>query len=302
MDSTVWYEKYKPNSLDDVILPPALKEQIRKGIEQGTLPNFGFWSSEPGLGKSSTAHAIVKEMQSRGHEALWINASLEKGIDTLRSKVHKFATSASVDGLYKVAVLDEADHLTPDTMAAWRGFIDSYSANCRFIFTGNFKNKIIEPLLDRLVNVDFASFERKDIAMPIADRLMFILNSEGVSYNKEDLVKIIYTYYPRMRAMIGYLQRASTSGTLEVNDSLDDMNVFVDIIQSLKGDYHELLGKVNALTAPENMYSFIYNNAERFFSNPPLAILTAAKYQHMSSVVRDKHLNLMACLTELRGV
>lgn len=107
METTVWYEKYKPQKLDDVILPDTIKAQLRKFIETGTLPNLGFWSSEPGLGKSSTANAIVRELEERGHEAMWINASLEKGIDTLRGKINKFAVSASIDGSFKVAVLDE---------------------------------------------------------------------------------------------------------------------------------------------------------------------------------------------------
>lgn len=301
METTVWYEKYKPQKLDDVILPDTLKQQLRTFIDSGTLPNFGFWSSEPGLGKSSTANAIANELEQRGHEVMWINASLEKGIDTLRGKVSKFAVSASIDGSYKLVVLDESDHLSPDFQAACRGFLDSYSANCRFIFTGNYKSKIIEPLLDRLQNIDFAAFDRKDIARPMAARLIQILDSEGIKYNKEDLIKIIYTYYPRMRSMIAFLQKASTTGTLVVDDALDNMDVFVDIMRSLNGDYHELLGKVNALTSPDNMYSFLYNNAEQYFgANAPKVILTAARYQHMAATVRDKHLNLMACLTELR--
>ena len=302
MQTTVWYEKYKPQKIDDVVLPEALKSQLQQAIARGELPNLGFWSSEPGLGKSSTANAIVQEMQKLGHEAMWINASLEKGIDTLRGKIQGFATSASVDGLYKVVVLDECDHLSPDFQAAFRGFIDDYSANCRFIFTGNFKNKIIEPLLDRLMNIDFAAFDRKDIARPMAERLMMVLDNEGVEYDKQDLIKIIYTYYPRMRSMIAYLQKSSASGKLEIGESLDNADVFDDILSSLKGDYHELIGKVNALTSPDNMYSFIYHHAEKYFgANAPKAIIIAAKYQHMAAIVRDKHLNLIACLTELNS-
>lgn len=302
METTVWYEKYKPQCLDDVILPDAVKEQLHKFIETETLPNLGFWSSEPGLGKSSTANAIAQEMQARGHEVLWINASLEKGIDTLRSKINKFAVSASVDGIYKLVVLDESDYLTGDTQAALRGFLDSYSTNCRFILTGNYKSKIIEPLIDRLQNIDFAAFDRKDIAKPMAERLIEILEKEGVSYNKEDLVKIIYTYYPRMRSMIAFLQKSSTTGSLVVDDALDSMGEFDDIMNSLSGQYEATVAKVNALTSPDNMYSFLYKNISQYFGNKaPKAIITVARYQHMASTVRDKHLNLMACLMELRG-
>ena len=302
MESTVWYEKYKPQTLDDVVLPDSIKQRLRKFIDTGTLPNLGFWSSEPGLGKSSTAHAIVMEMQKLGHEAMWINASLEKGIDTLRGKINTFAVSASVDGLYKVVVLDECDYLSADFQAACRGFLDNYSSNCRFILTGNYKNKIIEPLLDRITNIDFAAFDRKDIAKPMAERLVKILKNEGVDYNKEDLIKIIYTYYPRMRSMIAFLQRSSTSGTLVVDDTLDSMGEFDDIINACSRPYNELVSKVNTLTSPDNMYSFLYKNVEQYFgSNAPKVIITIARYQHMASTVRDKHLNLMACLTEIRS-
>ena len=302
METTVWYEKYKPQCLDDVILPDNIKVQLKKFLEKESLPNLGFWSSEPGLGKSSTANAIAQEMQARGHEVLWINASLEKGIDTLRSKINKFAVSSSIDGLYKLVVLDESDYLTGDTQAALRGFLDSYSANCRFILTGNYKSKIIEPLIDRLQNIDFAAFDRKDIAKPMAERLIEILEKEGVSYNKEDLVKIIYTYYPRMRSMIAFLQKSSTTGSLVVDDALDSMGEFDDIMNSLSGQYEATVAKVNALTSPDNMYSFLYKNVSQYFGNKaPKAIITVARYQHMASTVRDKHLNLMACLMELRG-
>ena len=302
METTVWYEKYKPQKLDDVVLPDAVKEQLHKFIEAETLPNLGFWSAEPGLGKSSTANAIAQEMQARGHEVLWINASLEKGIDTLRSKINKFAVSASIDGSYKLVVLDESDYLSPDFQAALRGFLDSYSANCRFILTGNYKSKIIEPLIDRLQNIDFAAFDRKDIAKPMAARLIQILEKEGVCYNKEDLVKIIYMYYPRMRSMIAFLQRSSTTGSLVVDDALDSMGEFDAVMNSLSGPYEGTLSKVNALTSPDNMYSFLYKNIGQYFSaKAPKAIITVARYQHMASTVRDKHLNLMACLMELKA-
>lgn len=212
--------------------------------------------------------------------------------------VHKNHTFITKQGI----VVHNCDYLSPDFQAACRGFLDEYSANCRFILTGNYKSKIIEPLIDRLQNIDFAAFDRKDIAKPMAERLIEILEKEGVSYNKEDLVKIIYTYYPRMRSMIAFLQKSSTTGSLVVDDALDSMGEFDDIMNSLSGQYEATVAKVNALTSPDNMYSFLYKNIGQYFGNKaPKAIITIARYQHMSSTVRDKHLNLMACLMELRG-
>lgn len=211
--------------------------------------------------------------------------------------VHKNHTFITKNGI----VTHNCDHLSPDAQAAFRGFIDDYSANCRFIFTGNYKNKIIPPLIDRLQNIDFSSFDRKDIAGQMYKRLTHILDDQNISYTKEDLVKVMYTYFPKMRSMISFLQTSCTSGTLDPNGSLDNVDLFDDVLKSLNGDYHELYAKVGSLTAPDNMYSFLYNNVTKYFPNAePKAILIAAKYQHMASIVRDKHLNLMACLTELK--
>ena len=212
--------------------------------------------------------------------------------------VHKNHTFITKQGI----VVHNCDYLSPDFQAACRGFLDEYSANCRFILTGNYKSKIIEPLIDRLQNIDFAAFDRKDIAKPMAARLIQILEKEGVCYNKEDLVKIIYTYYPRMRSMIAFLQRSSTTGSLAVDDALDSMGEFDAVMNSLSGPYEGTLSKVNALTSPDNMYSFLYKNIGQYFNTKaPKAIITVARYQHMASTVRDKHLNLMACLMELKA-
>lgn len=300
-DSTksVWYERYKPQSVSDVILPESVKSDLTHFIQSGNMPNLGFWSSEPGLGKSSTANAIIKDL---GCEALWVNASLEKGIDVLRGKIQTFASQVSFDGKHKIVVLDECDNISRDSQAAFRGFLDEFSQNCRFIFTGNYKEKIIEPLLDRLSNYEFASFEKSQMAKPIFERLQFILNNENIKYDKKDLAKVIYNFYPKIRSMIGFLQKACVSGELKCSDAdLDDTNIFDDVLKSLKGNYVELVQKVNSLNSPNNLYSFIFKNAEKYFldSSYPNVIITCAKYQSFSESVRDKHLNLCACLSEL---
>ena len=296
---SVWYERYKPQSVEDVILPIKIKNDLKHFIEDENMPNLGFWSNEPGLGKSSTSNAIIKDL---GCDALWINASLEKGIDVLRGKIQTFASQASFDGKHKIVVMDEVDNISRDAQAAFRGFLDEFSQNCRFIFTGNYKEKIIEPLLDRLSNYDFASFEKSEMIKPVFERLKFILDNEEVKYDQKDVAKVIYNYYPKIRSMIGFLQKACVSGELRINDAeLDDTNVFDNILNSLNGNFTELLQKVNSLNSPDNLYSFIYNNIEKYFLNEsyPQVVITCAKYQSMTESVRDKHLNLSACLTEL---
>lgn len=300
MSKSVWYERYKPSCIDDLVIPDAVKSKMQKYVKTQSLPNIGLFSSEPGTGKSSTAHAIIKEI---GGEALWINASMEKGIDVLRGKVQRFASQTSFDDKIKVVVMDEFDHFSKDGQAAFRGFIDELSENCRFIFTGNYKEKIIQPLLDRLEIYDFNSFEKIKIVKPIFERLKFILDNENIQYDPKLLIPVINTYYPRIRSMVGALQKLSSDGEFKVtSDDLDDLDVFDNVMQYVKhSSFIEMIREINKLNAPDNMYSYLYGNAAKYFSADayPNVVLIIAKYQHMSSSVRDKNLNLAACLTEL---
>ena len=303
MSKTVFYERYKPSCIDDLVIPQEIKSKLQKYVSTQEIPNIGLFSSNPGTGKSSTAHAIIKEI---GGEALWINASMEKGIDVLRGKVGKFASQSSFDDNIKIVVMDEFDHFSKDGQAAFRGFIDEFSANCRFIFTGNYKEKIIQPLLDRLEVYDFNTFSKEEMIKPIFGRLKFILENEKVQYDPKALVPIINTYYPRIRSMVGALQKYSKDGEFKVSESeLDDVNVFDKVMQWVNpNSYTEMITEVNKLNGPDNMYTFLYNNAAKYFQpqHYPTVVITIAKYQHMSDSVRDKNLNLAACLTELMKV
>lgn len=297
---SVWYEKYKPQCIDDIIIPKAISDKFKNYTETQDIPALGLFSSLPGTGKSSTANAIIKEL---GGEALWINASEQRSIDILRSRIRTFASQTSFDDNIKVVVMDEFDNFSKDGMAAFRSFLDEYSHNCRFIFTGNYKEKIIEPLLDRMEVYDFESFAKEEMIKPIFERLCFILENENVEYNKKDLVPIINTYYPRIRSMVGALQKFSKDGALTVDASdLDDLNIFDKIMELVTpSTYTEMIQAVNNLNAPDNMYSFLYKNAMTYFpaEKYPNMVIVVAKYQHMAGTVRDKQLNLAACLTEL---
>lgn len=297
---SIWYEKYKPELIEDIILPQDIKDKLQGYVNTQNMPAIGMFSNAPGTGKSSTANAIIKEINGEG---LWINASLERSIDVLRGKIAKFASQSSFDDNVKVVVLDEFDHFSKDGQAAFRSFIDTYGKECVFIFTGNYKEKIIEPLLDRLFIIDFESFPKESMIKPIFERLKFILDYEKVTYEPRDLVPIINTYYPRIRSMVGALQKFSKDGKLVVNESeLDDVNVFDSVMEKVNPKtYLELISSVNNLNAPDNMYTFLYANASKYFKpeHYPNVVITIAKYQHMSDSVRDKNLNLAACLTEL---
>lgn len=300
---SIWEHRYKPSCIEDLIIPNEVKVKFKKYVETQDLPPLGLFSSNPGTGKSSSAHAIVKEIDG---EALWINASLEKGIDTLRGKISKFASSTSFDDNVKIVVMDEFDQFSRDGQAAFRGFLDEFSQNCRFIFTANYPGKIIEPLLDRLEIYDFNNFNKKEMIKPIFERLKFILNNENVTFDEKALVPVINTFYPGIRGMIGTLQKFSNGGEFSASESdIDNLNSFDTIIKLAKPKtYTEMITEVNKLNAPDNIFSYLYGNASKYYKPEqyPNVVLIIAKYQHMASQVRDKNLNASACLTELMNI
>ena len=300
--SSIWEVKYKPELIADLIIPEDLKNKLKAMVDKKDFPNIGLFSSIPGTGKSCTCNAILKEL---GCDADWINASLENGIDVLRGKIHNFVRTGSSNDELKYIVMDEADYLNPNsTQPAFRGFLDEFSSNCRFIFTGNYKDKLIEPLISRLQCIDYDSFKKEEMIKPIFERLKFILDNEKIQYDPKDLVPVINTFYPSIRNMIGTLQKCSGTGTLKIED-LDDTNIYDNVMKVVTpSTYLDMIAEVNKLNAPDNMFSYLYKNAGKYFApgNYPKVIVTIAKYQHMSSTVRDKNLNLAAALTELVGM
>lgn len=290
--SSIWYEKYKPQNLDELIIPESMRNALKKEIQNETLPNLGLWSVLPGLGKSSTANAIIKELNG---EALWINASLEKGIDTLRGKIQTFASQSSFDDKMKIVVLDECDHITQDSQAAFRGFLDEFSVRTRFIFTGNYKTKIIQPLLDRLENYEYSEFSPKDIIPQLINKLKFIAQNEQLDISDQQIKTIIKENYPKIRTMIGLLQKYKQSGVLKLNT--DDY--YQEIINALKEkNYEKMYKAVNNLNDPESIYQYFYDHYQSL-NNLSKGVIILAKYQAMSPMVRDKYLNACACMLEL---
>lgn len=299
---STWFKRYQPQTIDDLILPKKIKDSFKRYVETGSLPALALFSNTPGTGKSSTANAIINDF---GGEALWINASLDTSVDTLRSKIQKFASTVSFDDKLKVVVLDEFDGFSKQGQAAFRGFIDEFSSNCTFIFTGNYRENVIEPLMDRLEDYEYSTFKRDEMIKPIFERLQFILNNENITFKNEDLVPIITTFYPCIRSMVKVLQKFSDGpgSTLIIDQqNLDNIQQFDNVMKFVSPKtYFELIESVNNLASPENMYSFIYKNVSKYFApnSIPQAIVVTAKYQSMSSNVRDKHLPLCACLTDL---
>ncbi len=295
---TIWMEKYRPITTEDLVLPELIKNKFRQYAKNEDIPNLGLWSNNPGTGKTSTATALIKEING---EALFINASMDNGIDLLRSQISNFASTESFDGKLKIVVLDEVDNLSQAAQFAFRSFIELFSNNCRFILTGNFKEKMLDPLLDRLENYDFNNFNKKEIIKPIFERMQAVLINEKIKFEPKDLVPIINTYYPSIRSMLGALQKFSNTGTLIINqndlDNQDEYQAIIDAVQNK--NFNEMINLVNELTSPDNMYTYIYKTISTWEKAMPAVVMICAKYQFQSATVRDKNLNLAAGLTEI---
>ena len=304
MKEHLWVEKYRPTHLQDIILSSQLKKDFNLILKQRELQNMLF-TGTAGTGKTTVAKALCKSLNL---DYIIINGSEESGIDTLRNKIKQFASSVSLEGGYKVVILDEADYLNPQsTQPALRGFIEEFSANCRFILTCNFKNRIIEPLHSRCSVVEFAipKGQKQAMAAKTMERLGFILTNEGISYEEPVLAELIMKYFPDIRRTINELQRYGVSGQIDsgILVSVNDISVN-SLMNHLKlKDFRKMRQWVadNIDIEPTAMFRKIYDNATEYV-NPqsiPQLILILADYQYKDSFVADHELNMVACLTEI---
>ena len=304
MQEHLWVEKYRPQSLTEAILPSQLKKDFKDVLKQGELQNM-LLTGTAGTGKTTVAKALCNELNL---DYIIINGSEESGIDTLRNKIKQFASSVSLEGGYKVVILDEADYLNPQsTQPALRGFIEEFSANCRFILTCNFKNRIIEPLHSRCSVVEFAipKDEKEAMAMEFMQRLQHILGTENVLYENEVLAELIMKYFPDFRRTINELQRYGLSGTIDSGILINVNDISVnDLMNHLKiKDFRKMRQWVanNIDIEPAAMFRKIYDNATEYVDpqSIPQLVLILADYQYKDSFVADHELNMVACLTEI---
>ena len=208
----LFVEKYRPQTIEDCILPEGLKETFRKIVEKGELPNMMFTGSA-GVGKTTVARALCNELDI---DYMMINGSEDGNIDTLRGKIKQFASTVSLQGGQKVVILDEADYLNPQsTQPALRGFIEEFSSNCRFILTCNFKNRIIDPLHSRCSIYEFNLGNKAEMAQAFMARLQFILDSEHIIYDNAVIAELIMKYIPDWRRVINECQRYGMSGHID---------------------------------------------------------------------------------------
>ena len=304
MTEFLWVEKYRPQKIEETILHSHIKATFEQIVNGGELHNM-LLTGTAGVGKTTVAKALCNELDL---DYLIINGSEEGNIDTLRNKIKQFASTVSLSGGYKVVILDEADYLNPQsTQPALRGFIEEFSANCRFILTCNFKNRIIQPLHSRCTVIEF-NIAKKD--MPVLcnqfhNRVKTILGLEKVDHDPKIVAELIMKHQPDWRRVINELQRYGSGGIIDsgilvnlADDSIDDLIKFLKL-----KDFRKMRQWVadNMDSEPAAIFRKLYDTMYEYVDGKsiPQLVLILADYQYKNSFVADHELNLVACLTEI---
>ncbi len=302
----LWVEKYRPRHIDECILPQETKKIFLDFVNNKEIPNLLLCGTS-GVGKTTVAKALCNEF---GADFVLINGSEERNIDTLRVKIKQFASTVSltVDGGPKIVILDEADYLNPQsTQPALRGFIEEFSKNCRFIFTCNYKNRIIQPLHSRCSVIDFTiqASQKPQIATGIFQRILQILTDEKVDYNEKVVVEVVNKFFPDFRRMLNEIQKYSASGKIDsgILANLDDesLNELLSFIKEKEFSKMRKWVALNIHNDPQTIYRKIYDSFFTKFENTsvPQAIIILSDYTYKSAFVADQEVNMVACLTEL---
>jgi len=304
MEEFLWVEKYRPQTVADTILPKPLKTTFQTIVNTGEIPNLLF-TGTAGVGKTTVAKALCNQL---GLDYLLINGSEEGNIDTLRNKIKHFASTVSLQGGYKVVILDEADYLNPQsTQPALRGFIEEFSNNCRFIMTCNFKNRIIEPLHSRCSVVEFniAKKDMPDLCGSFMKRVGNILSNENVEYDEPVIAELIMKHMPDWRRVLNELQRYSVSGKIDTGILVSLSEVSMGNLMSAMKDknFKKMRQWVtdNIDQEPASLFRKIYDNMSDYVKpqSIPQLVLILADYQYKNSFVADHELNMVACCTEI---
>ena len=303
VEHLLWTEKYRPKKVEDCILPDSIKKTFQEYVDRKEIPNL-LLSGTAGVGKTTIAKALCEEV---GCDYIVINGSDESGIDVLRTKIKNYASSVSLAGGRKVIIIDEADYLNPNsTQPALRGAIEEFASNCSFIFTCNFKNRIIDPIHSRCTVIDFkANGSKAKMAGAFMKRVEWILEQEKITFEKEVVAAVIMKHFPDNRRILNELQRYGVSGTIDkgILSSVSDVQV-KELIKALKEkDFSGARKWVtnNLDNDPVRIFRKIYDSMYDHLKpeSIPQTVLILAKYQYQAAFVADQEINLVACLTEM---
>ena len=300
----LWVEKYRPKTIDDTILPNELKQTFKQFVEQKEIPNL-ILAGGPGVGKTTVAKAMLEEL---GCSYIVINGSMNGNIDTLRTEIKNFASTVSFTGGRKYVILDEADYLNPQsTQPALRNFMEEYSANCGFILTCNFLNRIIAPLHSRCSVVQFkiATSDKPKLASQFMKRVEMILKSENVEYDQKVVAELILKHFPDWRRVLNELQRYSATGKIDTGLLANVTEVSMKkLLDALKDKNFSVMRKwvsENLDNESSVLLRNFFENAVNYFTpqSVPQLVILLGDYQYKSAFVADQEINMVAFLTEV---
>lgn len=303
-NEVLWVEKYRPQTIEDTILSPKMKQTFQKFVSDASVPNL-LLSGGPGVGKTTVAKAMLDEM---GCDYIVKNGSLNVGIDTLRYDISTYASAVSLSGGRKYVIFDEADYLNAaNVQPALRNFIEEYSSNCGFIFTCNFKNRMIAPLRSRLSEVDFTidNADKPKLASQFYKRVLAILDQENVKFDNKVVAKVVEQHFPDFRRVLTELQSYAASGSI-------DEGIFVNLKQESVDEVFRLLKAKDF----SNMRKWVAKNSDQDMNelfrriydvssdkvelrSQPGFVVTLADYMYKANFVADLEVNMVAFMTEV---
>ena len=306
MNDFLWVEKYRPKKIEHCILPSNVKETFASFVKQGEIPNL-LLSGTAGVGKTTIAKALCNEL---GADFYVINGSDEgRFLDTVRNQAKTFAATVSLtsESRHKILIIDEADNTTPDVQLLLRASIEEFQKNCRFIFTCNFKNKIIEPLHSRTTVIDFnvRGKTKQELASKFFERCRGILVAEDIQYTDSVVAQVVQKYFPDFRRTLNELQRYASTGKIDTGILATLGDAKIDpLVASLKNKKFNDVKKwvqQNIDNDPISIMRKLYDSLPTTVDSPSVAaaVLIIAEYQYKAAFVVDQEINLLACLTQI---